>query len=117
MFIPERLKKRRLEMGLTLKEVADVVGISMSAVQKYEKGKIKNIYISTIELFAKALHCSPLYLINWIDTPCLTKQNNQLQNLSPENQEKALEYITLLNMLENKQTIEKENLIDFEKKA
>ncbi|MBQ6411086.1 MAG: hypothetical protein IJI16_03955, partial [Atopobiaceae bacterium] len=33
----------------------------MSAVQKYEKGKIKNIYISTIELFSKALHCSPLY--------------------------------------------------------
>lgn len=119
MFNNERLKKRRLDMGLTLQEVADVVGISMSAVQKYEKGKIKNVYTSTVELFAKALHCSPLYLLDWTDNPNLIEStdNDKLQNLSPENREKALEYIQLLNMLENKQEIEEGNVVDFKKEA
>ena len=101
MFDFERLRKRRLDMGLTLQEVADVVGISMSAVQKYEKGKIKNIYISTIELFSKALHCSPLYLLGWINTPNVsTTEADKLKNLSPENQEKVKEYMNLLSIAE-----------------
>lgn len=119
MFNNEKLKKRRLDMGLTLQEVADVVGISMSAVQKYEKGKIKNVYTSIVESFAKALHCSPLYLLNWTDNPNFPESvdNDKLQNLSPENREKALEYIHLLNLLENKQAIEKDNSLDFRKEA
>ena len=69
MFSSERLKARRLAMGLTLEEVGEVAGISRSAVQKYEKGIIKNIYTSTIEAFAQALHCSPAYLTCWTDDP------------------------------------------------
>lgn len=69
MFSSDRLHKRRIDMGMTLEEVGNIVGISRSAVQKYEKRVIKNVYVSTVELFAKALHCSPAYLIGWTDDP------------------------------------------------
>lgn len=69
MFSSERMKQRRLDMGLTLEEVGAVVGVSRSAVQKYEKNIIKNVNTNTVELFAKALHCSPAYLMCWTDDP------------------------------------------------
>lgn len=69
MFSSDRLRERRLAMGLTLEQVGEVVGISRSAVQKYEKKVIKNVYTSTVELFAKALHCTPAYLMCWTDNP------------------------------------------------
>ncbi len=69
MFDNERLRKRRIDMGLTQEEVGAVVGISRSAVQKYEKNVIKNVYTSTVELFAQALRCSPAYLLGWTDDP------------------------------------------------
>lgn len=69
MFSNDRLRQRRIDMGLTQEEVGDVVGISRSAVQKHERGIIKNVYTSTVELFAKALRCSPAYLMCWTDDP------------------------------------------------
>lgn len=69
MFSSERMRSRRLAMGLTLEEVGEVVGVSRSAIQKYEKNVIKNVYTNTVELFAKALHCSPAYLMCWTDDP------------------------------------------------
>ncbi len=80
MFDNNRLKNRRLDMGLTLEEVGNVVGITRSAVQKHEKGIIKNVYTSTVELFAKALRCSPAYLMSWTDDPSIdiSTTNNDL---------------------------------------
>jgi len=77
MFSNERLRNRRIELGLTQEEVGKVVGISRSAVQKHEKGIIINVYTSTVELFAKALKCSPAYLMQWTDDP-----NPKVQNTS-----------------------------------
>lgn len=80
MFDNNRLRQRRLDVGLTLEEVGNIAGISRSAVQKYEKGVIKNIYISTIELFSKALKCSPNYLMCWTDDPSVTPKKIELTN-------------------------------------
>lgn len=108
MFSSERLKERRLSMGLTLEEVGEVVGISRSAVQKYEKKVIKNVYTSTVELFAKALHCTPAYLMCWTDDPLegmkaepsgyvLASDESLLvdrfRNLNNEGKEKAIDYL------------------------
>ena len=58
MFNPERLRQRRLDMGLTSKKLVRL-GISRSAVNKYERGVIKNVYTSVVEGFASVLRCSP----------------------------------------------------------
>ena len=119
--IIERIKKRRLELGMSYQELADKTGLSKSTLQRYETGSISNIPLSKLNILAKALKTSPLYIIglendnNKIN--CDSDKSDKLKSLSPENQEKALEYIQLLNMLENNQAIEKGNIINFKKEA
>jgi len=67
--INERIKKRRLEMGMTLLEVADALGVKEATAQRYESGAIKNISHETICKLSETLHCSPSYLMGWEETP------------------------------------------------
>lgn len=69
MLSRDRPRQRRLDMGLTQAEVGYMVGISRSAVQKHEKGIVKGGNTSTVELFVKALRCSPAYLMCWTNDP------------------------------------------------
>ncbi|WP_372761046.1 LexA family protein [Pseudoalteromonas sp.] len=60
MDIADRVKKRRKELGLTQYELADLVGIAQTAIQRLEKGGTKNP--RNIEALARALQCTPEYL-------------------------------------------------------
>ena len=66
--INERIKERRLQMGLTLLEVADAIGVKEATAQRYESGAIKSISHETICKLSETLHCSPSYLMGWEDT-------------------------------------------------
>lgn len=66
-FMKERLKQRRLDMGLTLQEVADIIGVEKPTVQRYESGVIKSIDTLTVEKLASAVKCNPTFLIGWSD--------------------------------------------------
>jgi repressor LexA len=59
----EWLKNRRLELGLTLEEVGDIVGVGKSTVRKWENGMIENMKRDKIALYAKALRVSPLFIM------------------------------------------------------
>ena len=65
MEINKIIKKRRLELGLTLKDVANALGIAESTVSRYESSDIQNMGIDKIESLAKVLECSPAYLMGW----------------------------------------------------
>lgn len=67
-FMRDRLKQRRLDMGLTLEEVANELNVERPTIQRYESGKIKSISTTTVEALAQALHCSPAYLMGWSDS-------------------------------------------------
>lgn len=69
-FMKDRLKSRRVDMGLTLQEVADAIGVEKPTVQRYESGKIKKIDTITVEMLAKAVRCDPAYLMGWSEAPC-----------------------------------------------
>jgi transcriptional regulator with XRE-family HTH domain len=45
----ERLKARRLELGMTLEQVAEAIGVEKPTVQRYESGVIKKIDTITVE--------------------------------------------------------------------
>ncbi len=64
-----RLKQLRKRRGMTLQQVADIVGVGFSTVRKWEVGDIQNIKRDKIALLAKALHTSPAYLMGWEDEP------------------------------------------------
>lgn len=61
----QRIKALRQEKGLTLEQVADVVGVGRSTVRKWETGMIANMRRDKIADLAKALGTTPAYLMGW----------------------------------------------------
>ena len=69
MNIGKIIEERRKELGLTLEEVGNAVGVSKSTVKKWESGYISNMRRDKIALLAKALDINPTQLINTEDEP------------------------------------------------
>ena len=69
MSFGERIKTLRLELGLTLEEVGQIVGVGKSTVRKWESGEIANMRRDKIALLAKALHVDPATLMGWENKP------------------------------------------------
>lgn len=63
--IKEIIKNRREELGLTIKQVADIVGVSEGTVSRWESGNIKNMKRDKIAALAKALQIQPRILMGW----------------------------------------------------
>jgi transcriptional regulator with XRE-family HTH domain len=61
----DRMKLRRLELGLTLLDVANRVGVKEATVQRYESGEIRNVKHDMIVSLAEALQCTPSFLMGW----------------------------------------------------
>lgn len=60
-----KIKRLRLERGMTLEQVADIVGVGKSTVRKWETGMIANMRRDKIALLAQALGTTPAYLMGW----------------------------------------------------
>ena len=63
MEIGQKIKKARLERGMTQQELGDIVGVQKSAIAKYECGRVVNIKRSTLQKIAKALNIRPSELL------------------------------------------------------
>lgn len=55
---------RRKQLGLTLEEVGNAVGVSKSTVKKWENGYISNMRSDKIEKLARILQLSPIDLLD-----------------------------------------------------
>lgn len=95
------LKARRQELGLTMLEVANAVGVSEATVSRYESGNIKNMRRDRIEKYAKVLRINPALLIGAeqddqkpeSDQPPeeLVILNRKARNWSPEKRKQLLD--------------------------
>ena len=63
MLVNNFIRTRRLELNLTLQNVADFVGVGKGTVQKWESGLIKDMRRSNIASLAKILNVSPALLL------------------------------------------------------
>lgn len=82
--IGSRIKTRREELNLTLKDVADRIGVASSTILRYENGTIQRIKLPVIEAIAKALDVSPTWLYGKplpgaesSENPALTKRDQK----------------------------------------
>lgn len=87
------LKKRRLELGLTLKNVADIVGVTESTVRKWEVGIIANMKKNKLEKLAYALQTTIPYILGLEDnedkkTSKIINKYIELENLVKSEKEK-----------------------------
>jgi transcriptional regulator with XRE-family HTH domain len=62
-----KIKELRQAKGLTLEQVANVVGVGKSTVRKWETGMIANMKRDKIAALAKALGTTPAYLMGWTE--------------------------------------------------
>jgi repressor LexA len=67
--IGKRIRQKRIENNLTLKELGDKIGVASSTILRYEKGKINNIKLPVIESIANALNVNPSWLVLKSDSP------------------------------------------------
>lgn len=90
------IKSRRKELGLTLEQVGDMVGVGKSTVRKWEQGMIENMRRDKISLLASALKISPLLLINddmTTENSVSTQINQKVTKLDNNRKIKVLNYV------------------------
>lgn len=63
------LKQRRKELGLTLAQIADAMGVAEATVQRWESGNIKSIRYEKIGKLADVLKVHPATLMGWKNIP------------------------------------------------
>lgn len=109
MDIGERIRNRRLELGLTQDEVAQKTGYkSRSSINKIECSR--NLPLSKVEKMAKALECAPSFLMGWEDEELMIEviKDNALSGMS----ERMKEYAIRLSKLSEQQQEGVFNMID-----
>jgi transcriptional regulator with XRE-family HTH domain len=62
----EKIRKRRLELNMTMDDLGRAVGVQRSAINKYEKDMI-DMKASTIAAIARVLMVSPVYLLDDVE--------------------------------------------------
>lgn len=73
----QKIKDLRQQRGMTLEEVANIVGVGKSTVRKWETGMIANMKRDKIAKLAQALGTTPAYLMGW-------KEDNEEKANSPD---------------------------------
>ena len=63
--IKDILRNKRIELGLTMKEVAQKVGVSEGTISRWESGEIANMRRDKIWLLSKALDMDPSIIMGW----------------------------------------------------
>ena len=84
MTIGERIKQKRIELGMSQEELAKEMGYkTRNAIYQFEQKD--NMKLSLVEKFAKALHTTPAYLMGWEDENGETTLHGQLVDIYVQN--------------------------------
>ena len=59
------LKERRKELGLTLAQIAELMGVAEATVQRWESGNIKSIRYDKMDKLAEILQVNPATFMGW----------------------------------------------------
>ena len=91
----QKIKDLRQQRGMTLEQVANIVGVGKSTVRKWETGMIANMKRDKIAALAQALGTTPAYLMGWKEE---TKEetNSPDQIVLTEGEQKLLELFRLI---------------------
>ena len=80
MTIGERIMQRRIELGLSVDEVAEKLGKNRATVYRYESNEIENLPVGTLEPLAKILETTPAQLIGWDDDERTKRLRKAVEN-------------------------------------
>lgn len=94
MDIKDILKNRRIDLGLTMKDVAEAVGVSEATVSRWESGDIANMKRDRIQALSVVLDISPMVILGRPEPKAAALERylayaERLGALKPEDREKA----------------------------
>lgn len=100
--IKDILKNRRIELNMTMLDVAKQVGVSEGTISRWESGDIANMRRDKIAALSKALQISPSIIMGWEDLPVvhLSKKEEQIILKYRENKHMQMAIDKLLNIAE-----------------
>lgn len=79
MTVGQRVRARRLELGMTVDELADKIGKNRATVYRYESGEIESMPISVLESLARVLRTTPGDLLApGNEPPMLTRDESDI---------------------------------------
>lgn len=90
------IKARRLELGLTLEEVGEAVGVGKSTVRKWETGHIQNMRRDRIAMLARVLQIDPSLLIDVQVPGSLNPEEQYLLDVWHKADDTAKEYAMMI---------------------
>lgn len=99
------LKEKRISLDLTMKYVADYVGVSESTISRWESGEIKNMKRDKIQKLSTVLKIDPAMIMGWTDGPSQIEKTligldkefyDKYQKLNPDSQSLVDSLIELL---------------------
>ncbi len=67
MTVGDRIRTRRKQLGLSVDELADLLGKNRATIYRYESSEIEKLPTTVLEPLAKALNTTPSYLMGWQD--------------------------------------------------
>lgn len=100
MTIGDRIKMRRMELGLTAEELGKILGKSRATIYRYENGEIENLPTTVLEPLAKVLNTTPADLMGWEDEKeeeeITTLAAHATEDLTEEEQKKVIEFVKFI---------------------
>lgn len=103
MDMGQKIYNLRIQKGLTLEELGNMVGVGKSTVRKWENGMIANMKRDKILKVSEVLDTTPAYLMGWKEeeqtqkeSPKIMHHYNQLNDLGKHEAEKRVEELTFL---------------------
>lgn len=96
--VGKRIKSRRKQLGLTQKQLAELVELSEGSVSRYESGSIKDAPTQKLNDFARALSIEVAWIIGFKPQTDKFQLANDLVNKIQElDDEKSIELINLFD--------------------
>lgn len=108
----ERIKQRRVELGISADKLAEQIGVSRSTMFRYESGAIEKMPMNNLVPIASALNTTVGYLMGWDNEKnapttntgdeCEKEVMQYFEGLSETRKAEALNYLRYLAMSEDK---------------
>ena len=97
-----RLKQRRLDLGISAETLGKMIGKNRATIYRYEKGDIESVPSDIVEPLAVALDTTPTWLMGWDDVEfskeiaITPKDLREYLHVTDEEYDKIIEYTRFL---------------------
>ena len=65
MTVGKRIKERRIELNMSVDELAKRINKNRTTIYRYERGDIENLPIDVLKPIASALYTTPAWIMGW----------------------------------------------------